>query len=49
MIECDECGKKLNKPEEIYTASVSLPVLGVTVTDLIFCKKCFKTLKGNKK
>jgi len=45
-MKCDECGKKLSQPSEIYTASANLPTLGCTVTDLIFCEKCFKALKG---
>ena len=48
-MKCDECSKELSNPSEIYTASVNLPSLGCTVTDLIFCGMCFKKLKGERR
>ncbi|MBE3094307.1 MAG: hypothetical protein IMZ52_04690 [Actinobacteria bacterium] len=49
MKHCDECNKELNNPKEIYTSSVHLPTFGCTITDLIFCRKCFEKLKGKVK
>ena len=49
MKKCDECGKELIKPTDIYTSSVHLEPFGCTITDLLFCENCFNKLKGEKR